>query len=284
MTSLRAVFLDYDGTLADRGVVPISHRQAVREARATAKVVLCTGRCRPMLGPEILGIGFDGIVGSSGAYVELDGKVLADRRIPDELAARALAVFEQNRVASVIESPEVVLGPVGVIDRMRERMLRGGVDPERIIPGLAVQEREDLRGVSFAKVSCFNSPVPIGQLAAQIGPGLATVESSLPGDAHDGGEIFRADVHKSDGARLVAAELGIDRSQILAVGDGANDIDLVDYAGTGVAIEGSDPRLVAVSQRLAPKPAEHGLTTLFTELGLIGEESTEDSEQARQAD
>lgn len=271
MSSLRAVFLDFDGTLADRGVVPTAHVEAVRAAQANAKVLLCTGRSKAELGRQIRDIGFDGIVASAGCYVELDGQVLADRRFPDHLAARTIRVLDHHKVAYLLEAPDAVLGPPGVDERIRQRLQRGGVDPQRILPDLAVQMRDDLTGTSFAKVSCFNSPVPISRLAAAIGPGLATVESSLPGDAHDGGEIFLRDVHKSDGARLVADTLGIDRTQVLAVGDGVNDIDLIEYAGTGVAIEGSDPRVIAASQRLAPPPGDHGLVTLFGELGLIAQ-------------
>lgn len=269
MSSQPVVFLDFDGTLADRGVVPPAHVAAVRAARARARVLLCTGRSKAMLTHEIRDIGFDGLVASAGCYVELDGTVLKDQRFGAELAARTLAVLDAHDVAYLLEAPDLVLGRPGVDERIRARLERGGVDPERILPSLSVQMRDDLSGASFAKVSCYDSPVPMSRIVAEIGPELDDVESSLPGGGHDGGEIFLRGIAKSEGARLVAEHLGVDRSAVIAVGDGMNDIDLIDYAGTGVAVEGSDPRVIAAAQRLAPPPQDNGLVTLFTELGLI---------------
>ncbi|HET9127699.1 MAG TPA: HAD hydrolase family protein, partial [Propionibacteriaceae bacterium] len=69
----RSVFLDVDGTLVDEtGQIPESARGAVREARANGhRVFLCTGRSLAELWPEILDIGFDGLVAAAGAYVEV---------------------------------------------------------------------------------------------------------------------------------------------------------------------------------------------------------------------
>ena len=117
-------------------------------------------------------------------------------------------------------------------------------------------------------MSCYDSPVPLERLVTEIGAGVATIESSLPGGAHDGGEIYLPDIHKSLGADLAARAMGVPPCEIMAVGDGMNDLELLEFAGLGVAIEGSDPRLRAVAQRLAPPPGRNGLATLFAELGL----------------
>ena len=71
----RAVFLDVDGTLVDySGRIPASARHAVRAARANGHLVfLCTGRSRSELWPAVTDIGFDGLVGGAGAYVEVGG-------------------------------------------------------------------------------------------------------------------------------------------------------------------------------------------------------------------
>ena len=80
----RAVFLDVDGTLVDySGRIPASARHAVRAARANGHLVfLCTGRSRSELWPDVTDIGFDGLVGGAGAYVEV---------VMDQMAASPLA-------------------------------------------------------------------------------------------------------------------------------------------------------------------------------------------------
>jgi hydroxymethylpyrimidine pyrophosphatase-like HAD family hydrolase len=43
-------------------------------------------------------------------------------------------------------------------------------------------------------------------------------------------------VSKASGLAAVAAELGVDRADVLAVGDGRNDIEMLQWAGRGVAM------------------------------------------------
>jgi hydroxymethylpyrimidine pyrophosphatase-like HAD family hydrolase len=43
-------------------------------------------------------------------------------------------------------------------------------------------------------------------------------------------------VNKASGLRLVADELGLDAADVLAIGDGRNDIEMLQWAGRGVAM------------------------------------------------
>ena len=65
------IFLDIDGTLVS-AMQPPSWQvaAAVRGARANGhKVFLCTGRNMPIIGQDILDIGFDGVIASAGSHV-----------------------------------------------------------------------------------------------------------------------------------------------------------------------------------------------------------------------
>nr|WP_024288417.1 HAD hydrolase family protein [Cellulomonas sp. KRMCY2] len=68
---------------------------------------------------------------------------------------------------------------------------------------------------------------------------------------------------------VVARDLGIGREDVIAFGDGANDLEMLAYAGTAVAIEGGDPRLVALADLIARGPERAGLVAAFAELGLL---------------
>ena len=78
---MKIVFLDIHGTLVDYELrVPASAVQAVRAARAHGhEVYLTTGRSRAEIYPELWDIGFDGLIGGNGMYIERAGVVLADR-------------------------------------------------------------------------------------------------------------------------------------------------------------------------------------------------------------
>ncbi len=273
----RIIFLDVDGTFADHGDVPPGHVAAVRAARAAGhRVLLCTGRPMSMLPDRILAAGFDGIVASAGGYVEVDGELIADRRFPDDVAARAVQVLARHDAAYVLEAPGALYGPPDVRERLQEAWsARLAADPDEsrhdgpldILDNLTIDA--DLSGVSFAKITCFSADVPVAQLAQEMGPEITALPSSIPGLGDGAGEIFVAAVDKSLGIRDVIAHLGVSREDTIACGDGLNDLEMIEYAGIGVAIDDGHPDVIAAADRTAPSPRNEGLVTVFVELGLI---------------
>jgi hydroxymethylpyrimidine pyrophosphatase-like HAD family hydrolase len=67
----------------------------------------------------------------------------------------------------------------------------------------------------------------------------------------------------------IATRLGLAREDVIGFGDGLNDLEMLEYAGVGVAIEGSDERVLAVADRTAAGPEQEGLVQAFAELGLV---------------
>ncbi len=263
----RTIFLDVDGTYADHGVVPEAHADAVRAARrAGHRVLLCTGRPVSMLPGPILGAGFDGVVASAGAYVSLDGEVVADVRFPDDLATRVRHVLDEHDVAYLLEAPESVYGPVGLDARLAAR---GSAAPREILDVLRMPG--DLSAVRFAKVSYFGSSVPIAGLRGRFGPEIGVLPSSYALDAGDtAGEIHLAHVHKAVGIEAVVHHLGLERADVVAVGDGYNDLEMLAYAGTAVAVEGAPAPLLAEADLVVPGPDDAGVAHAFDRLGLLG--------------
>lgn len=77
MGERKLIFLDIDGTLTEPGhnVPPESAVEAIKEARRRGHLVfLCTGRNLGMLSPVLEGGIYDGVVGSSGGYIQVGDK------------------------------------------------------------------------------------------------------------------------------------------------------------------------------------------------------------------
>jgi Cof subfamily protein (haloacid dehalogenase superfamily) len=272
--TIHAVFLDVDGTYADYGVVPEAHAEAVRAARAAGhKVLLCTGRPLSMLPAHILAAGFDGLVASAGAYVEVGGKILLDRRFPADLATRTLAALDAHGAVYVLESPEALQVPRAAEERLREIIeahfsqrpdgretgssaILGSLAPIPEIP-------------SFAKISVFEAPLSVGRIAAEIGKEVAVVENSIADERRHTGELFRRGISKADGVASAIGHLGISQGDTIAFGDGENDLEMVAFAGLGVAIEGSHPGLLELADRPALPPHQDGIAAAFAQLGLF---------------
>ncbi|HOQ52117.1 MAG TPA: HAD family hydrolase [Micropruina sp.] len=269
----KTVFLDFDGTYAHNGVVPPAHVRAVREAQRNGhRVLLCTGRPKALVTPEDVEV-FDGLVAAAGGYVEVEGEVLADRRFSSELAARTITLLDANEAVYILEGPDAAYVGPGMKQRL-VALLTGaehgpsfGEAADGILDPLRVSD--DPASESFAKITCFDCAVPTSWIGAQLAPEVAVVPSSIGSLGERGGEFFLSDVNKSVGIAVVEQHFGIDRDDIIAIGDSHNDLEMVAYAGTGVAIEGGVPELLAGADLIVPPPERDGLVVAFERLGLI---------------
>jgi Cof subfamily protein (haloacid dehalogenase superfamily) len=72
-------------------------------------------------------------------------------------------------------------------------------------------------------------------------------------------ELGNPAVTKGSGLAFVAAELGLDLAGVVAFGDGENDVELLEVAGFGVAIEDAHPRLQAVADWTVAGPRDEGV-------------------------
>jgi len=265
--SARSVFIDFDGTFADHGRVPAAHLDAVQSARAAGhRVFLCTGRPRVFVAPRLRSGVFDGLVCAAGGYAEIDGQVLADRRFPAELGAEVASTLTAADATFFLEAPDRVLTSPASARRL-EGFLGHVLGPGEPEPTLEVHQ--DLTGCSFSKVSVQDGPMPVDQLAEELGPQVGALPNSITGRAGSSGELYLAGVDKSVGIAVVEKHLGLRRADIIAIGDGRNDLEMIGYAGTGVAVEGAPQRVLDAAQLVIPGPASEGIARCFQQLGLI---------------
>lgn len=94
----KLLLFDVDGTLIDYdGTLPESIKKAISKARENGHLaVIVTGRSRSHIEEPILDIGFDGMIGGNGAYIELDNKVIKDETIQVEDVKRIVDYLNQQ--------------------------------------------------------------------------------------------------------------------------------------------------------------------------------------------
>lgn len=71
-------------------------------------------------------------------------------------------------------------------------------------------------------------------------------------------ELMAPGVDKGLGLRELAAHLGLDRSQVMAIGDGGNDAAMLRYAGLGVAMGNASPEALAAADQVTATNDEDG--------------------------
>lgn len=273
----RAVFLDVDGTLVGAGGrVPAGAVDAVRAARANGHLVfVCTGRSRAELWPDLVEIGFDGLVGASGAFAEVGGQAVAHHGIPDADLQDALAWFEGLGTPVMQQTDSVILAPAAVRDRLRAAVdAEFDLTPEEFARGAfgfldRVRVDGDRTGLTVTKLVYLGCPLPIDKVRARFAGVFDVVPSSIEAFGPGCGEVTVAGLDKAAGLDAVVAHLGLDHADTIAIGDSWNDLEMLRHAAVGIAMGNAAPEVKAVADEVTAHVDEDGLRLAFVRHGLI---------------
>lgn len=78
-------------------------------------------------------------------------------------------------------------------------------------------------------------------------------------------EIVHQGIHKAKGVAHVSRELGIPRERIIAFGDEDNDLEMIDYAGLGVAMGNAISQLKNIANEVTDSNNDDGIAALLTD-------------------
>ncbi|MDR1250440.1 MAG: Cof-type HAD-IIB family hydrolase [Treponema sp.] len=264
MTGRKLVFLDIDGTLASSfNHVPFSAVKVCRAARKNGHLLyIASGRCRAQIGDSILAIGFDGIICSGGAYIEIGGRAHFSSFMPLPLLERLMAYFKGRGAVFSLELPEIVITGPQFYSNMPRALLRlsrcyapldEAFDRGRVCKAVFMESKnlcfEDVQKEFSADCEIFRNSIPL--------PGLS------------GGEISAKGVHKGAAAAWATLYHGMDRKDTIAFGDSDNDRAMLEYAGVGIAMGNGDKALRQIADDVAGHVRCGGLARAFKKYGLV---------------
>ena len=250
----RLLALDIDGTVVDHyGVLPDAVRDAVGlGVAANVRVVLATGRAWHST-QQI----FDALGLPPGPVVCSNGAVTVSYP-PTEI--RQAITFDPSEVIAQVEefSPGTLIAveEIGVGYRLSGHFPGGDLNGEMVI-----ETPEQLGARPVTRVILRDpqrSAEDFIRLAEHLGLHGVTYFvgwSAWLDIAPDG-------VNKATALAAVATELGVDAADVLAFGDGRNDIEMLRWAGRGVAIGDAPAEVQAVADAVSP---------LFDDGGLVAE-------------
>jgi Cof subfamily protein (haloacid dehalogenase superfamily) len=75
-------------------------------------------------------------------------------------------------------------------------------------------------------------------------------------------EFTTIESDKANALAFLCKRMGIPQGQSVAVGDGRNDVSMLAWAGLGIAVEKSDPEVIAAADRTIPGPGHGGIQQL----------------------
>jgi Cof subfamily protein (haloacid dehalogenase superfamily) len=245
----RAVALDIDGTLLDRDeMISPALVEAVRRTAAQVPVVLATGRSwygtRTVASELALP---DGVVVCSNGARTLrypSGEILDERTFDASNVIATVRKHAPNALMAVEEH--------GVGHRAT------GLFPDGDLVGeIRIVEHEDLAPEPVTRLIIRDperSEADFVDLAHRLG---------LHGVSYFVGwtawlDIAPEGVDKGTGLKVALAEFGLESADLLAIGDGRNDIEMLQFAGRGVAMGDAPPEVQAAADAVTKPIHEDG--------------------------
>ena len=264
----KIIFLDIDGTLTEPGhnEPPESAIWAVKKAQEEGNyVVLCTGRNYAMLSP-LLSYGFDGVVASSGGYIECHGEVIYDCPMTKQQQQSVLGVLEENGVYRTVECMEGSYTDEGFKDFLRNHAGEGSNSEllrwrEQIEASLNILPMKEYKGQPVYKVVVMSPSM--GQLEQP--QKLLAADCIQDGDMGGfiNGEVVNRKFDKGKAVERVCRYFGLPVQNSVAIGDSMNDREMLEAAGLSICMENGSEGLKKLADDICPSVKEHGIREAF---------------------
>ena len=266
----RLVFLDVDGTLIDsHQLMPDSARAACLAAvDAGHTLMLCTGRTVPEVYPWLLETGMSGIVAGGGGYVRVGEEVHSDVRMDRAPIQEVTAELDALGADWVWQSPDSLNPSPGFLRVLTASGSQGSWSAyaRQVAPWVR-------QGLPLTSSKCtFTLPADHSVTVGGVIDSFRGRYHVIPGSMGPGGltgELLPLGVDKGVGLLLATRVLGMEPSDTIAIGDSENDLEMLEAAGTAVAMGNAREGVKELADMVTGPVDEGGLAQAFQELGLI---------------
>ena len=258
---IKAVFFDVDGTLLSQkqGKVPISTRRALRRIRKKGiKIFIATGRHMIELSKlPVMEIPFDG-------YLTLNGNLILDEN-KKAYAGTPISADEVEVLSGIFRAKKI---PFVMISSDKRYI--------NYVDDVVVETQASTHGTipDVGTVSDYDGE-KIYQCIAFVQDHERKVldeildECSITSWNPTGIDIVARGSGKAAGIAQFIEEQGLDCSEIMAFGDGENDIEMLKYAGIGVAMGNAGDAVKAAADYVTDSVDENGIENALKHFGLV---------------
>lgn len=233
------VFFDIDGTLLSEKtkLIPDSARESIKKIRENGHLAFInTGRPICELTPYIKEIGFDGYVCGCGTYIEYNNEVLFYKGLEKDLCKEIALDMREYKLEGLLE---------GRYDVYWDKP--GNIKNEFVLKIIEQHKHEgfysgstwDDENIQFDKLvifvekdSDFNS---FYNKYKDIFEFIKRDENFY--------ELVPLGYSKATGIKYLEEHLNIPHENTYALGDSTNDLSMLDYAGTSIAMGNSTPSI-----------------------------------------
>ena len=275
----KTIFIDVDGTLVDyENHLPDSAVMAIRKARENGhRVYISTGRSKAEVYDYIWDIGFDGMIGGNGSYVEDQGTVVLHQLITPEQCRHIVDWLHDRGLEFYLESNNGLFASekfeTEAVETIRMYSARKGKPnsniltvrdafPEMIFGGELY--RDDLNKVSYI-LSSYQDYLD----ACEEFPDLQNGTWGGAGEKALFGDMGVKNISKAYAIERLVEHLQADRRDTVAFGDAKIDIPMFEACHDSVCMGSGGEEAKQAADYVTDAVDKDGLYKAFEYLKLI---------------
>lgn len=264
----KLVLIDIDGTLTDdKGRIPRSTKLALQKAREKGNLVyLCTGRSQIEYTSLLRKIEVDGVIGAGGGSLEMNGEKLYDYYFQKDKINHLLTYFNSHSIQYYLTAPENI-----IMDKRTFRILKIitifiGKKYRQCLKQIDQTPKEVLESIN--KINFINKRIPYEKIASDLKEYTMT-PSTIKFLGENSGEIVITNISKKVGIENLLRILDISKENAIGIGNGLNDIELMNAVNVKVAIADAPDALLEKVDYITDIPKNDGIYKIFEKLNLF---------------
>jgi len=252
------------------------------------KLFICSGRPRSIISDAVLSIGFDGIISSGGAHIEIGntadttpfiGEVIFDAIIPQAAVKRITSYFNEKKFGLFLEKNNETLSNRHMLSYLEDKKTYFSGTPKADIYELLIERTSKNKLIEDSGEDYYigvnkivfaeRAGLPFSDIQEEFSGECEMFRASIPYLGEESGEMGPKGVHKGSGLTAIAEYYGAGIESTIAIGDSDNDNPMIQCAGVGIAMGNADPGLKEIADDITTSIKENGIFNAFWKYGLI---------------
>ncbi len=259
---IKAAFFDLDGTFLDPNThkVPKDNKKVIEELQAKGiQCFVASGRSFKNLASMegVLDVKWDGYICNNGAMLyDRAGKAIKENFLSEVQIQQLLAKCEKDGITLMLRTPDYDISPLGVDQYMVEAHTFFAEPLARYVK------------------SYEGEHVFMALIYAAMDYDFYSIDKEIEGlralpNRSTYADVVLATTSKATGLADMGTYFGFTKDEIIAFGDELNDLDMLAYASTSVAMGNGNPKVKELATYTTANVDEQGIRKACIHFNLI---------------